>query len=327
MTRKPIRSHAASVEALLDGAERGRTRPRGFAPWQPHDKSLKLLKQVQAVLDEYAEQLPITVRQIYYRLIGRNGYDKGDKASERLGEVINRACRARLIPMSAIRDDGGVKSYPPSWRDALHFMQSVCYRTARLQLDHSEGQPVRLVIMCEAAGMVPQLERVAHPYGVPVRSSGGFESVTDKYDFAKEVADDGRSTEVLHIGDHDPSGAHMFIALAEDIKAFVRELGGSVSFTRCRDTGADRQSWPRNASQEQGRQTRLRQPDGADLSGRSHRTGRAGCATPSRAGSTTRPCAVSSPARSGCGGSWSRSSARHHEPLHVATILKNTGEH
>ena len=80
--------------------------------------------------------------------------------------------------------------------------------------------------------MVPQLERVAHEYGVPVLSSGGFDSVTDKHDFAQEVADDGRPTEVLHIGDHDPSGAHMFIALAEDVEEFARELGGSVGFTR-----------------------------------------------------------------------------------------------
>lgn len=40
------------------------------------------------------------------------------------------------------------------------------------------------------------------------------------------------NAEVLHIGDHDPSGAHMFIALAEDVEAFARELGGSVSFIR-----------------------------------------------------------------------------------------------
>jgi hypothetical protein len=86
--------------------------------------------------------------------------------------------------------------------------------------------------MCEAAGMVPQLARVAHGYGATVLSSDGFDSVTEKQAFAVEIADDGRPTEVLHIGGHDPSGTHMFIALAEDVEAFARELGGSVSFTR-----------------------------------------------------------------------------------------------
>jgi hypothetical protein len=41
-----------------------------------------------------------------------------------------------------------------------------------------------------------------------------------------------RPTEVLDITDLDPSGAHMFLAAIEDIKAFTRELGGEVTFTR-----------------------------------------------------------------------------------------------
>src|SRR5262249_24868353 len=63
-------------------------------------------------------------------------------------------------------------------------------------------------------------------------SSGGFESTTERHEFASQLADEDRPTEVLHIGDHDPSGAHMFLAFAEDVEAFARELGGEVTFTR-----------------------------------------------------------------------------------------------
>ena len=80
--------------------------------------------------------------------------------------------------------------------------------------------------------MVPQLASVAGPYGVTVISSGGFELVTEKHRLAIDMTDDGRPTEVLHIGDHDPSGAHLFLALAEDVKAFADELGGIVNFSR-----------------------------------------------------------------------------------------------
>ena len=59
-----------------------------------------------------------------------------------------------------------------------------------------------------------------------------FESTTDKYRFAKELAGHDRPTEVLHIGDHDPSGAHMFLAFLEDVEAFARDLGGEATFTR-----------------------------------------------------------------------------------------------
>jgi hypothetical protein len=54
--------------------------------------------------------------------------------------------------LDAIRDDGGAQSYPPSWRDALDFLESVRGQAETLQLDRSDGQPVRLIVMCEAAG-------------------------------------------------------------------------------------------------------------------------------------------------------------------------------
>jgi len=37
------------------------------------------------------------------------------------------------------------------------------------------------------------------------------------------LAEHDRPTEVLHIGDHDPSGTHMFLAFLEDVEARKRE--------------------------------------------------------------------------------------------------------
>jgi len=80
--------------------------------------------------------------------------------------------------------------------------------------------------------MAPQLGRVASRYGITVMANGGFDSLTDKYNFANELADESRPTEVLHVGDHDPSGAYIFLALAEDVTAFAEHVGGDVTFTR-----------------------------------------------------------------------------------------------
>ena len=69
--------------------------------------------------------------------------------------------------------------------------------------------------------MAPQLARVADPFGVTVMSGGGFDSLTDKFNFAERLAGEERPTEVLHIGDHDPSGVTMFLAFLEDVEAFA----------------------------------------------------------------------------------------------------------
>ena len=70
---------------------------------KPH--TLALLDQVRGVLNEYEDYLPLTIRQIFYRLVGAHEYEKTERAYERLIEHLNRARRARMIPMDVIRDD------------------------------------------------------------------------------------------------------------------------------------------------------------------------------------------------------------------------------
>jgi hypothetical protein len=52
------------IAGLFGGAQRGRTRPRGFAPWSPQQDTLELLARVNAVLGEYEAHLPLTLRTI-----------------------------------------------------------------------------------------------------------------------------------------------------------------------------------------------------------------------------------------------------------------------
>ena len=56
------------------------TRVRGFAPWRPQAKTAEMLRAVRAVLAEYRAYLPMTIRQVYYRLIGRGIIDKDPAA-------------------------------------------------------------------------------------------------------------------------------------------------------------------------------------------------------------------------------------------------------
>ena len=202
------------------------TRVRGFAAWRPQAKTLNLISQVQAVLIEYADYLPLTARQVFYRLVGAHGYDKTELAYSRLLEGLNRARRGGLIPFDAIRDDGVTWFNPEAWDNPQEFLDAVQRQARGFRLDRQLGQPVRLFLLCEAAGMAPMMQRVADPFGVPVMTSGGFDSVTAKQALARDLANHPRA-EVMHVGDHDPSGWHLFASLAEDVTAFVEALGGN----------------------------------------------------------------------------------------------------
>jgi hypothetical protein len=207
------------------------TRPRGFKPWKPEPESLALLENVHAVLATFRAYLPVTLRQVFYRLVSTVGYPKDERAYHRLGDLLNRARRAGLLEWDAIRDDGFTRRSPVFWDSPADWADTVLESAKRYRCDRQSGQERRLVLWCEAGGMVPQLERVAAEYSVPVYSSGGFDSVTAKHEVAVEFSRLGLST-VLHIGDHDPSGVHMFGSLDEDVRAFLERLGGDVQFVR-----------------------------------------------------------------------------------------------
>src|SRR4030095_16485262 len=100
---------------LLGGAERRSTRPRGFVDWSPRIETQHLINQVKAVLKEYAPYLPLTIRQVLYRLVGAHDYAKTQQGYEKLCEHLNRARRARIIDMDAIRDDGSTTIEPDRW--------------------------------------------------------------------------------------------------------------------------------------------------------------------------------------------------------------------
>ena len=205
------------------------TRARGFAEWSPSEDSLEIVEQVLAVIEEYRAYLPLTLRQVYYRLVGTQGYAKTELAYKRLGEIVNRARRSGRIPFDALRDDGVRIEQPYALAGPDAAIEQLVL-IARAYRRDRQGQRRRLMVMCEAAGMVPQLVRVCDPYGIAVQSTGGFDSTTAKHALAQQLA--GGDTLVLHLGDHDPSGVHVFSSIAEDVAAFLRELGGEAEFRR-----------------------------------------------------------------------------------------------
>ena len=96
------------------------TRPRGFAEWKPSPDSAAVVRMIQDVLHEYEDHLPLTMRQIFYRLVATRGYEKTEAGYKKLGEIGNRARRARLIPFADIRDDGVRIERPYMLKDLAH---------------------------------------------------------------------------------------------------------------------------------------------------------------------------------------------------------------
>jgi hypothetical protein len=214
----------------VSGRSYDHARVRGFAPWTPREGPAELIGQVQGILEVYREHLPLTARQIFYRLVGQHGFDKTEKAYARLCEHLNRARRAGMISFEAIRDDGTTSLGAGGWSSEASFYHSVRYWAQDFELSKRLGQPVHAELWVEASGMAPQAARVANRYGIDVYSAGGFNSLTDKHDTAQRLALHDRAV-VLHVGDYDPSGLAIIDSLADDINEFHASLR-TTSWTR-----------------------------------------------------------------------------------------------
>ncbi|MCO6010001.1 hypothetical protein NE236_34030 [Actinoallomurus purpureus] len=82
------------------------------------------------------------------------------------------------------------------------------------------------------AGMVPQLVRIGEEFGIACFSGGGFDGLAGKHDAAVRAVEGGQKSLILHLGDLDPSGEHLFTSLAEDVIAFAAAAGAEVKFER-----------------------------------------------------------------------------------------------
>jgi hypothetical protein len=200
-------------------------RPRGFLPdYKPYAKTRVLLEQVLEVIETYAAELPLTARQIFYRLVATVVYPKTENAYERLQDHLANFRRAGLVGFEVIRDDGATVEAPFEYASPEEFLRIAEELAREGQGVRLAGQPRWVEVWCEAGGMAPQLGRAVGEYGVTVYSSGGFDSVTLKYEAAARIADRDVPTMVIHVGDLDRSGLSLAQAAAEDVDAFARSL-------------------------------------------------------------------------------------------------------
>ena len=200
----PVSHHATTRTA----------RVRGMAFWQPRATTLALLDTVRSIRG------------------GRRfaAASAADTSRIRRG----RARRGGYVEFDAIRDDGANIQTKMGWDSAADLIATWRNDVANFRLDREQNQPHRLLVVVEAAGMAPMVAALTAPYSIPVIASGGFDSTTAKYRLAVTLGEYDGLTEILHIGDHDPSGVHMFTAIVEDVEQFIADLGlpGAVLFTR-----------------------------------------------------------------------------------------------
>jgi len=185
------------------------------------------LAQIDKIIEEYLrEGYKLTVRQLFYQLVGRGLIDNDQKEYRKISSLVVQGRMGGLIDFDAIEDRVRVPKIP-YWcenpDDAIEDTIST-YR-----LDRQRGQGWYTEVWSEKDALSGLLYDVTRKYHVNLVINRGYSSCSAMYEaylrFAEAVTQRGQAGQIIYLGDHDPSGKDMI----RDIKDRLTEFGvGSV---------------------------------------------------------------------------------------------------
>ncbi|GAB2953652.1 hypothetical protein [Streptomyces sundarbansensis] len=115
-------------------------RPRGYQPqWKPRARTRELLAAVDRILERYAVQLPLTIRQVWYSLISDGVLVKEERTYKQTVELLGMARRSGRIPWEALRDDTEIRAEPVAYEGPDGFRAGLRRAALEYRLDRQAG--------------------------------------------------------------------------------------------------------------------------------------------------------------------------------------------
>jgi hypothetical protein len=191
-----------------------------------------------AILDVLTEDDPMTLRQLFYQLVGRGDIDKTE---QQYGAVGRQCAEMRVdgrIPWACIADNTRWTHVPNTYTgidDALEEISS-SYRR-----DLWAESPVYVEVWLEKDALTGVLYPITSRYAVPLMVSRGFASLSYIYEAAEAIRAQEKPAYLYYIGDHDPSGLQIDISIEQRLRQFAPDA--EIHFNRIAVTPCQIQQW------------------------------------------------------------------------------------
>lgn len=186
--------------------------------------SLKLIKTINGVIDEYTAQgYDLTLRQVYYQLVARDYIPNNERSYKNTGELINNARLAGLIDWYAIQDRTRNLRKNSHWSSPTSIMESVLYSYA---IDKRYDQPNYIEVWVEKDALIGIVQQISSKLDVPCFSCRGYVSASEMWAASQRfiMNEDRERRIILHLGDHDPSGKDMTRDISERLELFGADV-------------------------------------------------------------------------------------------------------
>ena len=185
----------------------------------PKAETFKTRKLIVAASEILAEQSPMTIRQLFYRLVSVGKLENSRADYVKVSRVMNIARNDGRIEWDLIVDRSRPTYAPNVWNYAGAYAKTI-QRSYRK--DYWDTQPVHVEIWAEKDAVIGSIQDLTDELGVTVRVGRGFQSATRVHEITEHFQRIGKPIHVYYLGDHDPSGCEietdLFWRVSEDFE-------------------------------------------------------------------------------------------------------------
>lgn len=193
------------------------------------DKTLAIIETANSIIEEYGvEGYDLTLRQLYYQFVARDIIPNNQREYKKLGTAINNGRLAGLIDWKSIIDRTRRYLINAHWDSPIDIIEDSASQYA---IDTRTNQDNYVEVWVEKDALIGVIEQACDPLDVGYLSCRGFVSQSAMWRAAirlKYKENSSKSTTILHLGDHDPSG----IDMTRDIQDRLRMFGSKVNVER-----------------------------------------------------------------------------------------------
>lgn len=190
--------------------------------------TVKRLRRTQAQLDELdeaiiravADEHPVTLRGVYYRVVSAGAVEKTENGYRAIGRRLLALRRDRRVPYDWITDGTRYITKPPTHRD-VDTMLADAAASYRRALWH--GQDVEVHVFTEKDAISGVIYPATAAWDVPLGVLRGYASESFAFGMSQAILAAGKPVYVYQLGDHDPSGVDAWRDLQDKVRNFLGE--------------------------------------------------------------------------------------------------------
>ena len=188
-------------------------------------KKKLVFEKVVEVVDEFEKQgYRMTLRQLYYQLVSRDIIANSKLEYQKLSVLLTESRMGGLIDWDFIEDRTRTPQKHGEWGNIQNIVNDAIHQYRR---DRWFDQDEYVEVWVEKEALAGILEPITEKYHVTLMVNRGYSSATAMHDSALRFLrkeNEEKTTHILYLGDHDPSGMDM----VRDIEDRMRVFGASV---------------------------------------------------------------------------------------------------